>query len=86
MDAPEAVKLLGDAIVDTVADMHPDFCPAGPMYMGFMQAGGNYSLFMAMLSRLEREGRLKKIMAHCYVLSDAELFKRGLTREACGHA
>lgn len=73
MDDKAVVSMLGNAIVDTVRDVHPLPAPEGPMYMAFNAAGGSIDLFMKMVDALVAVGRLKRSGSHCLVLGPKEL-------------
>lgn len=70
----EAVKMLGQAFVDTVRDQQRlgEPCPEGPMYMAYMQAGGDIGGFTNMIEALVKVGRLKRVGAHCLALGPQE--------------
>lgn len=74
----KAVLGIANAICDTVADVHPDPAPAGPMYAAFNAAGGSYDTFIKLLDLLVKARRLQMMGNHCYALGEVELKLRGL--------
>jgi hypothetical protein len=64
-------------IIDTVASVHPEPAPSGPMYAAVMPVM-NIGSYTSMMRRLCEIGMLKYVGNHCYMIGDEEAKRRGL--------